>query len=63
MLAGAALRRKGITADEKDGAFWLTKRDKLWSLLLVEPREGDVEAVSVKQGEEIKEGDGTMVAG
>lgn len=31
--------------------------------MLVEPREGDVEAVSVKHGEEIKDGDGTTVAG
>lgn len=57
------LRRKGTTPDEKDGALWLTKRDVLRSVLQVGPREGEVEAVSVKQGEEIKEGDGTMVAG
>lgn len=30
---------------------------------LVEPSEGVEEAVSVKQGEEMKDGDGTMVAG
>jgi len=31
-------------------------------MLLIEPREGDVEAVSVKQGEEIKDGAVAMVA-
>lgn len=57
------LRRKGTTPDEKDGALRLTKRDVLRSVLQVGPREGEVEAVSVKQGEEIKDGDGTTVAG
>lgn len=56
------LRRKGTIPDEKDGALRLMKRDALRSVLQVGPREGEVETVSVKQGEEIK-GDGTMVAG
>lgn len=47
--------------DGNEGALRPVKRGVLRSALLVQPSEGETEIVSVKQGEEIKDEDGTTV--
>lgn len=63
VLCDVTLRRKGAAPDERGAALRPVWRDVSVSVPPVEQNKVEVEAASVKQGEEKEDGDGTMEAG